>query len=75
MVLVLEETDVPEKIRHLPVRALNGIGESMEARLDKYGIRSMDALYAQTADQLHGVGRCGRRAVLSQAARRRGARC
>lgn len=53
--VVLEETDVPEKIRHLPVRALNGIGESMEARLDKYGIRSMDALYAQTADQLRTV--------------------
>ncbi|MBL8520329.1 MAG: hypothetical protein JNK75_06625 [Betaproteobacteria bacterium] len=53
--VVLEETDVPAKIRHLPVRALHGIGENMEARLAHYGIRSIDALYAQTPDQLRTV--------------------
>jgi DNA polymerase-4 len=53
--VVLDEHDVPQKISHLPIRALNGIGESMEARLDHYGIRTIDKLYAQTSDQLRTV--------------------
>jgi DNA polymerase IV len=53
--VVLEETDVPEKIRHLPIRALHGIGENMEARLERQGIRTIDSLYAQTPEQLRSV--------------------
>ncbi len=53
--VVLEEHDVPAKIRHLGLRALNGVGQNMEARLHKFGIRTIDDLYRQTADQLHTV--------------------
>ncbi len=53
--VVLEEHDVPHKIAHLPLRALNGVGANMEARLNHFGIHSIDQLYAQTQDQLHTI--------------------
>ena len=53
--VILEEHDVPAKILHLPLRALNGIGGNMEARLLKHGIRTMADLYAQTPSQLRSV--------------------
>jgi DNA polymerase-4 len=58
--VILEEHDVPEKIRHLPLRALHGIGANMETRLNKHGIHSIDQLYSKTPDELRviwgGVG-------------------
>ena len=53
--VVLEEHDVPAKIRHLDLRALNGVGKNMEERLRRYGINTMDDLYRQTEDQLHTI--------------------
>ena len=53
--VVLQSYDVPAKIEHLPLRALNGIGKNMEARLNHYGIHTMAQLYAQTSDQLRTV--------------------
>jgi DNA polymerase-4 len=53
--VVLEEHDVPAKIRHLDLRALNGVGKNMETRLHEHGIRSIDDLYRQTEDQLHTI--------------------
>ncbi len=53
--VVLEEHDVPAKILHLPLRALNGIGKNMEARLNGHRIMTMADLYAQTSDQLRTV--------------------
>ena len=53
--VILEEHDVPGKILHLPLRALNGIGASMEVRLNKHGILTMADLYAQTPSQLKSV--------------------
>lgn len=53
--VVLEENDVPAKILHLPLRALNGIGKNMEARLHEHRIMTIADLYAQTADQLRTV--------------------
>ena len=53
--IVLQEHDVPEKILHLPLRALHGIGESMEIRLNKQGIDTIAKLYAQTPEQLRSV--------------------
>jgi DNA polymerase-4 len=53
--VVLEEHDVPGKIAHLPLRALSGIGQNMEARLNRHGIHTIRDLYAQTADQLRTV--------------------
>ena len=53
--IILQEHDVPEKILHLPLRALHGIGESMEIRLNKQGIDTIAKLYAQTPEQLRSV--------------------
>ncbi len=53
--VVLEEHDVPQKIAHLGLRALNGVGGNMEARLHQAGVMTIDQLYAQTPDQLHSI--------------------
>lgn len=53
--VVLQESDVPGKILHLPLRALNGIGKNMELRLNRHGILTMADLYAQTPEQLRSV--------------------
>jgi DNA polymerase IV len=53
--VVLEQHDVPQKIAHLDLRALNGIGRNMESRLHAFGITTIDALYAQTSEQLHTI--------------------
>ena len=53
--VVLEEHDVPGKILHLPLRALNGIGENMEVRLNRQGIMNIADLYRQTPQQLRSV--------------------
>ncbi len=53
--VVLEEHDVPHKIAHLGLRALNGVGANMEARLNHAGVMTIDQLYAQTPDQLHTI--------------------
>lgn len=53
--VVLEEHDVPQKIAHLGLRALNGVGGNMEARLHQAGVMTIDQLYAQTPDQLHTI--------------------
>jgi DNA polymerase IV len=53
--VVLEEHDVPAKIQHLPLRALNGIGKNMEARLHEHRIMTIADLYAQTSTQLRTV--------------------
>ncbi|MEI6737087.1 MAG: DNA polymerase [Pseudomonadota bacterium] len=53
--VVLEEHDVPQKIAHLGLRALNGVGHNMEVRLHQAGVMTIDQLYAQTPDQLHTI--------------------
>jgi DNA polymerase IV len=53
--VVLEEHDLPQKILHLPLRALHGIGKNMEARLHEHRIMTIADLYAQTSDQLRTV--------------------
>ena len=53
--VVLEAHDVPHRIAHLDLRALNGVGKNMEARLHKFGVMTIDDLYAQTSAQLHTI--------------------
>ena len=73
--IVLQSADVPEKILHLPLRALHGIGKNMESRLNQHGIDSIAKLYAQPPEQLRSVwGGVGRRTLLCTVARRRGKR-
>ena len=53
--VILQEHDVPQKLLHLPLRALSGIGHNMEVRLNDYGIQTIAQLYAQTSDQLRTI--------------------
>lgn len=50
--VVIEESDIPNKLFALNLRALNGIGSQMQARLARYGIDSVEKLYAANKQQL-----------------------
>ena len=50
--VVIEQHEIPEKLFTLKPRNLNGIGRQMEARLARYGITTIEALYAANRDQL-----------------------
>ena len=53
--VILHAHDVPAKIQHLPLLALNGVGKNMEVRLNHHGIHTIAQLYAQTSAQLRTV--------------------
>ncbi len=50
--VVIEQHEIPDKLLPLKPRDLNGIGRQMEARLARYGITTIEALYAANRDQL-----------------------
>jgi DNA polymerase IV len=50
--VVIEDSDIPQKLFSLKLRALNGIGSQMHARLERYGIDSVEKLYAANKQQL-----------------------
>ncbi|MEE9330772.1 MAG: DNA polymerase [Methylophilaceae bacterium] len=50
--VVIEQHEIPDKLLPLKPRDLNGIGRQMEARLARYGITTVEALYAANKDQL-----------------------
>ncbi len=50
--IVIEQSEIPEKLLSLTLRDLNGIGRQMEARLNHYGITTVEALYAANKNQL-----------------------
>jgi DNA polymerase-4 len=50
--VVIEDSDIPQKLFSLKLRALNGIGAQMHARLERYGIDSVEKLYAANKQQL-----------------------
>jgi DNA polymerase-4 len=50
--VVIEQHEIPEKLYALKPRDLNGVGRQMEARLERYGITTIPALYAANRDQL-----------------------
>ncbi len=51
--VILEPQDIPEKILHLKLQSITGIGKRMLARLNDCGIHSMEQLYAAPRDLLH----------------------
>jgi DNA polymerase IV len=53
--VVLQPSDIPEKILHLSPSAICGIGPRMLHRLERCGIHSMAQLYAAPRDVLHTV--------------------
>ena len=50
--VVIEDADIPQKLFSLKLRALNGIGSQMQARLERYGIDTVEKLYATNKQQL-----------------------
>ncbi len=50
--VVIEDSDIPQKLFSLKLRALNGIGSQMQARLERYGIDTVEKLYASNRQQL-----------------------
>ncbi len=50
--VVIESTDIPQKLYSLKLRDLNGIGKQMETRLNRHNIKTVEQLYALNRDQL-----------------------
>ncbi len=50
--VMIEDSDIPQKLFNLKLRALNGIGSQMQARLERYGIDSVEKLYAANKQQM-----------------------
>lgn len=50
--VMIEDSDIPQKLFSLKLRALNGIGSQMQARLERYGIDSVEKLYAANKQQM-----------------------
>jgi DNA polymerase-4 len=53
--VLLDATDVPEKLLHLGLRDFCGIGENMEQRLRAAGIATVAELYAASSAQLRAI--------------------
>ena len=53
--VVIEESDLPQKLLQLELQDFLGIGERMDARLRSHGIDTVAKLYAATKGQLRGV--------------------
>ena len=50
--VMIEDSDIPQKLFNLKLRALNGIGSQMQARLERDGIDSVEKLYAANKQQM-----------------------
>jgi len=55
--VVIEDSDIPQKLFSLKLRALNGIGHQMEARLNRYKIETLNNYTPPTSSNyaLHGA--------------------
>ena len=53
--VVIEKSELPERLFALDVRALSGIGKQMEKRLAGHGIRTVRDLAARSRDELRAV--------------------
>jgi DNA polymerase IV len=53
--VVIEQSELPDRLFDLDVRALSGIGKQMEKRLARHGIKTVRDLAAKTRDELHAV--------------------
>ena len=53
--VMIQESELPERLFDLEVRALSGIGKQMEKRLARQGIRTVRDLAARSKDELRAV--------------------
>ena len=51
--VIIEQHEIPEKLLHLKLQDITGVGKRMLARLNDCGIHSMADLYAAPRDLLH----------------------
>ena len=62
--VVIEDSDIPNKLLTLNLRALNGIGSQMHTRLTRYGIDTVEKLYAANKQRIKA---CNQNAWVCQA--------
>ena len=55
--VILDDADLPQKILHLKIEDISGIGRNMGARLREHGIDSVKKLYAATMAEFRGLWR------------------
>ena len=53
--VVIERSELPERLFDLDARALSGVGKQMEKRLARYGIKTVRDLAAKSRDELHAI--------------------
>ena len=53
--VMIQESELPERLFDLEVRALSGIGKQMEKRLARHGIRTVRDLASRSKEELHAV--------------------
>ena len=53
--VMIEESELPERLFGLEVRALSGVGQQMEKRLHRHGIRTVRDLAQKSRDELHAI--------------------
>ena len=53
--VMIQKSELPDRLFDLDVRALSGIGAKMEERLAKHGIRTVKDLAARSVDELRAV--------------------
>jgi DNA polymerase IV len=53
--VMIEQSELPERLFALEVRALSGVGKQMEKRLHAHGIRTVRDLAAKSRDEMHSI--------------------
>jgi DNA polymerase IV len=53
--VMIEQSELPQRLFELPVRALSGVGKQMEKRLAAHGIRTVQDLAARSRDELRAI--------------------
>jgi DNA polymerase IV len=53
--VMIQQSELPERLFDLEVRALSGVGKQMEKRLHQHGIRTVRDLAGKSKEELHAV--------------------
>ena len=53
--VMIQQSELPERLFDLEVRALSGIGKQMEKRLARHGIKTVRDLAAKSRDEMHAI--------------------
>ncbi|QJR13948.1 DNA polymerase Y family protein [Usitatibacter palustris] len=53
--VIIEKAELPDRLFHLPVRALSGVGKQMEKRLHEKGLKTVQDLCARSRDELRAI--------------------